>query len=176
MSTLGSNIRKIRTENNLTLNELSQKTDLSISFLSQLERGKSSATLESLKKISLALGTNPSYFFDDADMHQTENVNFEKRELQSERILYENLNKRLSNPAFSPLMITLKPGDNEGDLFTHKGQEFLYVIEGELTVQIEDEKYVLNKGASIMLDSNIKHYWYNYTQDDVKFLCIAYDQ
>ena len=65
--TLGANIKALRKKNKMTLKTLASKTGFSISFLSQLERGKSSATLESLKKISLALGVNPGYFFDEAD-------------------------------------------------------------------------------------------------------------
>ena len=49
--TLGIKIKEIRTKRHMTLKSLAEKTDFSISFLSQLEHGKSSATLESLKKI-----------------------------------------------------------------------------------------------------------------------------
>ena len=54
-STLGIKIKEIRTKRRMTLKVLAEMTGFSISFLSQLERGKSSATLESLKKISIAL-------------------------------------------------------------------------------------------------------------------------
>ena len=63
--TLGIKIKEIRTKKRMTLKILAEMTGFSISFLSQLERGKSSATLESLKKISIALEVNPSYFFID---------------------------------------------------------------------------------------------------------------
>ena len=70
----------------------------------------------------------------------------------------------------------MKPDQNEGNLIQHSGQEFLYVLEGQLTVQVDKETYVLNPSDSIMFDSRKEHYWYNYTEEDVKFLCVAYDE
>ena len=52
MESVSKKIRKIRREKNITLKELSEKTELSVSFLSQFERGISSITLVSLKKIA----------------------------------------------------------------------------------------------------------------------------
>lgn len=60
---IGAKIKSLRKERKLTLKQIADQTNLSISFLSQVERSKSSITLESLKKISEALGVNPSYFF-----------------------------------------------------------------------------------------------------------------
>jgi len=61
--TIGEKIKQLRKEKKLTLKEIAEETDLSISFLSQVERMKSSLTLESLKKISEVLQVTPSYFF-----------------------------------------------------------------------------------------------------------------
>lgn len=178
MQNLGGNIRKIRNQNKMTLKELSSKTGFSISFLSQLERGKSSATLESLKKISLALNINPGYFFENSTENDEGEVETMKEAIQMEKrnILYKDLNKNINNPAFAPLLVTLKPNQNEGNLFNHDGQEFLYVLRGELTVQLGEEAYILKQNDSIMFNSNIQHYWYNYTKEDVLFLCISYDK
>lgn len=176
--TLGANIKALRKKNKMTLKTLASKTGFSISFLSQLERGKSSATLESLKKISLALGVNPGYFFDEADEEEriVRRGALETEQMEKHNIYYKSLAKSIENPAFSPLLVVLKPDQNEGNLIQHSGQEFLYVLEGQLTVQVDKETYVLNPSDSIMFDSRKEHYWYNYTEEDVKFLCVAYDE
>lgn len=176
--TLGSRIKKVRKEQKMTLKTLAEKTGFSISFLSQLERGKSSATLESLKKISLALEVNPGFFF--AEVEEEERVvrrsALETEKMEEHNIYYQSLCKSIDNPVFSPLLVVLKPNQNEGNLFKHAGQEFLYVLEGQLTVQIDQETYHLDPSDSIMFDSSKEHYWYNYTDENVKFLCIAYDE
>ncbi|MDE0583516.1 helix-turn-helix domain-containing protein, partial [Planococcus sp. A6] len=57
---IGTTLKKLRKERKLTLKQLAQETGVSISFLSQVERGKSSVTLESLRKIADALHVDPS--------------------------------------------------------------------------------------------------------------------
>ncbi|AOV08127.1 helix-turn-helix domain-containing protein [Sporosarcina ureilytica] len=175
---LGILIKQIRKQKKMTLKSLSEQTELSISFLSQLERGKSSATLNSLKKISLALDVNPGYFFNDVteEGEVTSSDALKTRQITSPQFSYKDLSGQLVNPAFAPMLITLKPGQNEGESFSHAGQEFLYVLKGELTLQIEDRTQTLQPHQSIMFDSNQVHYWYNYTNDEVQFLCISYDE
>lgn len=172
---LGLRIKGIRKTKKMTLKELAEKTDLSISFLSQLERGKSLATLNSLKKISLALQVNPAIFFED-ETNETAATALDKRISQDIQFVYEDLSKNMENPVFQPMHITLKPGDNEGEPFSHSGQEFLYVLKGILTVQIGERVKTLMPHQSIMFDANEQHYWYNYSDEDVQFICVTYDQ
>jgi transcriptional regulator with XRE-family HTH domain len=177
-STLGIKIKEIRTKRRMTLKILAEKTGFSISFLSQLERGKSSATLESLKKISIALEVNPSYFFIDPNeekeiVHRNSSVPIR---MNDHDIYYKDLSGAINKPAFTPLLVVMKPEQNEGDPIAHEGQEFLYVLEGQLTVQIGEKLHTLDAFDSIMVDSRDLHYWYNYTDNDVRFLCISYDE
>lgn len=175
---LGENIKDLRKRNKMTLKVLADKTGFSISFLSQLERGKSSATLESLKKISLVFGVNPGYFFSEVDEEGSiiSSGILETEQMKKHNIYYKNLSGLMKNPTFVPLLIMLEPYQNEGNLFQHPGQEFLYVLEGQLTILIEEEIHVLSPSNSIMFDSGKKHYWYNYTDQPVKFLCVNYDE
>ena len=176
---LGNNIRKLRKERKSTLKDISQSTNLTISFLSQLERGKSSATLESIKKISLALDVTPSYFFDnyvDTSLSKENTLNVSEQSiLDKHGVLYKSLSNHLDKPIFSPLYVILKPGQSKGDLIQHPGQEFIYVLKGRLTIKINSNVYYLTKNEHIMFDSNKRHYWYNYSEDEVCFLCINYD-
>lgn len=173
---LGKQIRELRKEQKFTLKEIAERTGVSISFLSQLEHGKTSATLESIKKISDALGVNPSYFFQqDGKPEQTSIIRASTYDanLTEESFVYINLANQMPNPLFSPVYIILKPGDNRGDLFTHKGQEFIFVLEGTLTVLIENEEHILKENDSIFFDASKPHYWMNHTSKDIKFLCVA---
>lgn len=67
MEKIGERIKSIRKEKKMTLKQISEKTNLSISFLSQVEHSKCSITLESLMKISEVLDVNPSFFFSEDD-------------------------------------------------------------------------------------------------------------
>ncbi|WP_432354414.1 helix-turn-helix domain-containing protein [Sporosarcina sp. A2] len=172
---IGERIRDIRKENKMTLKEVAEQTGFSISFLSQLERGKSSATLESLKKLSLALQVSPAIFFDDVPATLSDDLSSETEKLNHHNIMYKSLHHSMKDYAFQPLLINLKPGQNEGNAFTHNGQEFLFVLKGVLTVLLGNDKVELEKHESIMFDSNQTHYWYNYTDEEVVFLCVSHD-
>lgn len=172
---LGYKIKQLRKQEKLTLKQVSERTNLSISFLSQLENGKSSATLESLKKISETLGVNPSYFFREPEesgstiIRNTSLVS----DLGDSHFIYRDLTGQMRDPLFSPILVALKPGENQGNPFTHRGQEFLYVLEGTLTVLISKESHELHTTDSIFIDASKPHYWLNKTESITKFLCIS---
>ncbi|KXH80707.1 helix-turn-helix domain-containing protein [Sporosarcina sp. HYO08] len=174
--TIGKKLKALRKEKKLTLKEIAEKTDLSISFLSQVERMKSSLTLESLKKISEVLQVNPSYFFSTTEEEKQPTV---IRKIDSEadllinQFIYKDLSGNHPNLGFSPLLVILKVGENKGSQFTHRGKEFLYVLEGELTVQIKEEEYSLHAHDSMIIDASSPHYWLNLTDKPVKFLCVS---
>ena len=176
---IGDKIKELRKKQKLTLKEISDQTNLSISFLSQVERTKSSLTLESLKKISEVLGVNPSYFFNDSESSSTSVVTsgkIDEDKLISNQFLYKDLSGGNRYLGFEPLLVILNPGDNKGNRFSHKGVEFIYVLEGNLTVLINEESYHLEPNDSIVIDSKNPHYWVNNTSKQVRFLCISSDK
>ncbi|MFJ7935310.1 helix-turn-helix domain-containing protein [Sporosarcina sp. NPDC096371] len=174
--TIGEKIKQLRKEKKLTLKDIAEETDLSISFLSQVERMKSSLTLESLKKISEVLQVNPSYFFatktDQTQPTVIRGIDGDS-DLMVNQFIYKDLSGNEENLGFNPILVILHPGENKGRPFTHHGKEFLYVLEGTLTVQINDEEYHLQEHDTIIIDCNSPHYWLNVTDKSVKFLCVS---
>ncbi|MFE6168538.1 helix-turn-helix domain-containing protein [Viridibacillus arvi] len=161
---LGATLKKIRKERKYTLKELASQIGVSISFLSQVERGKSNVTLESLKKISDALGVNPSIFFE---------VNDELLAEKHRQFHYSDLSNSTVGASYLPMLVTINPGENEGNAFSHDGHEFIFIVEGELTVSIEGQEFVLKQNESTMFDARKNHYWYNYHNQVVKFLLVS---
>lgn len=166
VDSIGEKLKKLRKEQKRTLKNLAEETGFSISFLSQVERGKSNVTLESLKKISDALDVNPSIFF-------SSETSQEMATIKREHFYYQNLSNNIQDAAFSPIFVTLKPGEDKGKPFSHGGHEFLYVVEGKLTVEIAGERLELHEQQSIMFDANKVHYWFNFTDQNVRFLAIS---
>ena len=173
---IGVKIKSLRKKRKLTLSQIADRTNLSISFLSQVERSKSSITLESLKKISEALGVNPSYFFSESNRKATttimRNVISDNNNLQN-NFFYKDLTGNIENPQFHPILVLLNPGANKEESYSHTGQEFLYVLEGKLTILIDKEEHILNPFDCIFLDSSTPHNWINKTDSVVKLLCIS---
>ncbi|EEL48134.1 helix-turn-helix domain-containing protein [Bacillus cereus] len=173
---IGVKIKRLRKERKLTLKQIADQTNLSISFLSQVERSKSSITLESLKKISEALGVNPSYFFSEPEKQTTPTVMrniINKTNTLHYQFFYRDLAGNIENPIFNPILVLLNPGAKREESYSHSGQEFLYVLEGKLTIIIDKEEHVLNPYDCISLDSTTPHNWVNKTDSIVKFLCVS---
>ena len=163
--TIGEQLRKIRKAKKLTLKTLSEKTGVSISFLSQVERDKCNVTLESLRKISDALNVNPSIFFSEA--------NNESSEVKIFPFYYEDLSNNITLASFHPILVSLKPKENLGNEFSHYGHEFIYVLKGTLTISLEGKISELNVNDSFMLDSTRNHYWWNNSEEEVQFLLVS---
>ena len=164
---LGSELKKLRKSREMTLKELSAESGLSISFLSQVERGLRTLTFTSLKKISEALDVNVNFFFDDKRENPVDtgalNGNFS----------YEDLSGDIENPSFTPALVEWKAGEIQHSPYTHRGQEFIYVLSGTLQVIIQGKLQVLGAGESIHIDSKVEHEWYNDTEEPAKILLVS---
>lgn len=172
---IGKLIKALRVGKKMTLKQIAEKTELSISFLSQVERSKSSVTLESLKKISEALDVSPSTFFAPGQNRAKNNLRRATRQPANtlpSPFVYEDLSGDLTEPLLMPILVTLRPHEEKGDPFAHKGQEFVYVLEGVLTLLLGDEEHELYPGDSIHMESSTPHNWLNRTGGQVRFLCV----
>lgn len=146
----------------MTLKQVSERTGFYICFLSQVERSKSSATLSSIRKISETLGVNLSYHFQNESETKKEIIKKEGHaEHRSEDInfTFTNLSGSISNPMFELILATLYPGDRNTSPNTHYGQEFIYILEGMLTVILDNKEYKLYPEDSIHIESTKPHIW-----------------
>ena len=179
MDDIGQKIREIRLSKGLKLKEVAELTGLSQGFLSQVETSKSSVTLQSISKIADALEVSRAYFFENEEK-PTAKIEIDKEKTESKShfnfhnssFVYQSLSKKLENPLFEPMLVVLMPTDEEVNASIHNGQEFVYVLEGTLTVIIEDEKVQLEKGESFHINSTTLHTWFNNTTQPVKLLYI----
>lgn len=175
---LGLKIKQRRTAQKMTLKTLSNKTNLSISYLSQVERGQTSIAIASLSRVAEALGEDVSYFI-EAPLKYVDYItrNYEQEIVRGEesRYYYNQLGHEMDDRKLGPMIINIMPS-GEGDdipVHTHHGEEFIYVLEGILTVRLGGEKYVLDPGDSIHDKSHIPHKWANYTSKLVKIISVS---
>jgi transcriptional regulator with XRE-family HTH domain len=175
MDIICKKIKDLRTSKNLTLKDLSEKTGLSISFLSQVERGSSSLAITSLKKIADAFEVPMNYFFESY-----ENFSFLVRKeeqqpyhVESSKIEYINLSGKFSGRALEPMIVTYQKGYMKGEEFSHPGEEFFYVMQGSGVFTIGDLKLEVKVGDSIHFPSSIRHKVYNPNEEELKMLCVV---
>ncbi|MEG1027562.1 MAG: cupin domain-containing protein, partial [Oscillospiraceae bacterium] len=177
--TIGSKIKSLRLAKKYTLKQLSEESGLSTGFLSQLERGVSSIAIDSLSKLSEILNVSLSSFFDETAAEKPDRIchSFDLPCTQvSSQVIQFILSNDVDNFDILPRVFQLMPLANAEDdsleMYCHSGEEFIYVLEGVITVAVADEEYVLYPGDSIQIKSNDPHNWINRTNKIVKILSI----
>ncbi len=166
---IGNKIKIIRKNKNLTIRKLASLVGCSNGYISQLEKGNVTPSITILKKISNALGIKLVDFFLEEQDEQNEdeglirkNERFEIRYPQSDASIFM-LTKRLTGRSMEPLLARFEPGSGSRGQYSHGlgGEEFVYVISGQLHLMIEDKEYLLEEGDSFYFKSSKPHGYTN---------------
>jgi len=166
MKIVGINIKKLREESEITLRELSKRLRVSASFLSQIETGKASPSLSTLKDIADALQTTVGGLMGENQTKQDSPV-VKVKERKALKHLGSGVSMYLlstpdSNKQMETLLFSLDRDANSGKmLYKHFGQEFVLALSGVLELTLNDTKHVLKKGDSIYFNSNVPHSFKN---------------
>ena len=177
--TMGARIKTLRKEKKYTLKQLAEETGLSIGFLSQLERGMSSIAVDSLAKIAQVLGVSLSTFFADAQVVSQDPISRSSElhwNADGPEIAQAMLSRDLYGFDILPRIFQLMPMADEyqeAAIHRHSGEEFIYVLEGVVTVLHGDREYTLYPGDSIQIHSNIPHNWVNRTNKIARLLSVS---
>lgn len=159
---IGEKISRIRKAKGLTIKDMVEYTGLSAGYLSNLETGKTSPTLENLRMVTNALQT-------DIIGILTEEKKRKRiiREKELEITYFEEYNMEIKyiDFGYDPQLyeiIKINPGESEEGAFAkHLYSENCFVVEGELTVQIDEEVYKLHKFDSIYIPEKVSHRIWN---------------
>ena len=160
---LGAKIRELRKKQNISIDQLSEKTGLSKGLISQIERDITGPSVTSLWKICQAMNVTMNYFFDD-----NEGINQIVRKEDRKKIMMKNGDRvyELLSPnhqrQIEMLWIEIEANESNSEkLITHEGDECGVVLEGSLRVISGDQIFDLETGDSIYLDSSIPHRYVN---------------
>ncbi|MFC7392111.1 helix-turn-helix domain-containing protein [Scopulibacillus cellulosilyticus] len=160
MDDINKKIKNIRQQKGLTLKDLSEKTGLSISFLSQVERGTSSLAVTSLKKISDALEVNIAYFFENYQSNHNYVVKSGNRSefnIEGSKPTYARLNGEFTGRSLEPMLVKMAPKQERSQILRHPGEEFYYVLKGAALFYVNDKEYFIREGDTIHFPSNEPH-------------------
>lgn len=183
MKNLGENLRSIRLQKKMTLQELSQVAKVSKSQLSQIERNVSVPTVVKLQKITEALNVKLSNVLPEngdsaSDAHldnNHENSNRISVVRKGERkkmvmpwgAMYEMLCPDLQHK-IEFIYLHYPAGTTAKEQYTHEGEECGVILEGTFKGTFGDKEVVLEPGDSIYYDSTIPHYWETVGDTDVR--------
>ena len=157
----GQKFRRLRMRRGLSLAKVAQATDVSVGFLSALERGQMRSSVSTLRRIARFYKTNLLALFEtngDAQRH----VRPSQRKIleTSPGVRMELL--AWGNTAMEPHLFRIKPGGGSGESYAHEGEEFLHVLRGEFEICLnKGERYLLKPGDSLYFESSAPHRWKN---------------
>lgn len=151
---IGKRIKAKRKESNLSLQLLAEQVGLTASFLSKVEREESSPSIESLQKISRALNTPIFYFLAEANDKSPVVRRNQRLKLQRphSNVVFELLTPNIS-AQMEAVMFEQEPGGgNYAELPSQYTEEFIYVLQGQLEVRLNEETYYLGPGDTIYFE------------------------
>jgi len=173
---IGPRLIALRTERGLTLQQLADKCELSISFLSQLERDKVNVSVSNLKKIATALDVSVASFFSAENVQPKDMVTRanERRQLhlagtgwKIESLLPEDAAN------LEAFVVHVAPGSTDNTVYPHHGEEFSLVMEGTIRYTVGEESFTLGPGDTIYHKSNLPHQWQNIGKKEAVVLTVA---
>lgn len=174
---IGKKIRALRLGNNLTQEELANRLELTKGYISQLENNLTSPSIQTLFSLLEVLGTDVHEFFGKPNDEDAKVV-FTKEDF------YEKENEELGSSIswivpnalkfeMEPIIIEIKPGGQSEIDDSHPGEEFGYVLEGQITLVVNKKRFVVKKGETFYYTANKEHYLINSGNIIAKVLWIS---
>lgn len=172
---VGDIVRELRTRQGVSLRTLATRAGFSPSFVSQIERGQASPSIASLERLAHALGVTLGDFFRPAAAAVVTRAGG-RAELTSawSHAQIEALGPTGPGRAFEPMMITLAPGGQSGSRpYSHGGDEFAIVFEGEVRLTLGEETFQLARGDAATFSAETPHCWENLASKPARIVVVS---
>ena len=171
---IGVKIRELRNQYGLTQEELADRTELTKGFISQLERGLTAASVATLNDIVTCLGSNLSDFFREEIRGQ---MVFGDEDYSTKTDKRGNSTQWLVPTAqrrsLEPILVTLKPGESLDVDKPHEGEEFGYVLRGEVVIHHGDRTFTAKTGESFLYETDRAHWLSSGSEEETQVLWIS---
>lgn len=182
---VGERVRKVREKRGLSLQDVSTRTDLGVSFLEQIEEGGVSPPLGTVIKLAKALEMKMGYFISGEEERAYTIVRrsarkvisrYDSKKQKQYGYEYESLAPHKKDRHMDPFLVSLDPADTESERSTHEGQEFIYVLKGKMKVRLAEEEHILELGDAIYYDSSVPHLVKCHGNETTRILAVLYTE
>ncbi len=171
---IGKKIKDLRNLNGLTQQELADRTELTKGYISQLERGQVTPSVITLLDLIECLGTTAADFFKEAHEEHvvyTEDGFFEKIDDDGNSIQW--IVPSAQNNQMEPLLVVIQPHKTLTEDKPHDGEEFGYVISGEIVLHLDENIYEVKEGQSFYYPADRMHYLENAGDSPAKIIWVS---
>jgi quercetin dioxygenase-like cupin family protein len=180
---IGMRVKKARESHGLSVFDVYLRTDINVELLAQIEEGKVVPPLGAIVKLAKAFGLKMGYFISGEEEKAYTIVRRDDREVTSRYdsskekhhgYAYEHLAPHKTDRYMEPFLVSLEPSETEEERSTHDGQEFIFVVQGEMEVRLGEEIHILQPGDSIYYDSTVPHLVKCHGKETTKILAVIY--
>ena len=183
---LGTKIQQIRENHKMTIEQLAEKSRCSREVIESIESGDLIPSLTPLIRIAKVLDVRLGTFLDDAPQigpvmvksgksEQVIHFSGKENHPDTSALDFYALAYGKTDRHMEPFIIDVHLHKTEEyKLASHEGEEFIYVMEGQIEILYGQEKYLLSKGDSIYYDSIVPHDLHAYGDSDSKILAVVY--
>jgi transcriptional regulator with XRE-family HTH domain len=158
--TLGQRLRERRKELGLTTHQLAKDSGLTVGFISQIERDISRPSLTSLYSVARALQTSVDCFLSEAPprphqmvSHSTQRATFSLGQTEP---FYEFLEPGFDEAQLNAVITHIPPGFTS-ETVSHEGEDFVYLISGEMVYVVDGVEFPLQAGGTLHFSSKLPH-------------------
>jgi transcriptional regulator with XRE-family HTH domain len=173
---VGKRIKSIRKKKGLTLQELAEKSGISATAISAIERNVSSPTVSTLSCIGKALAESLSSLLGEVEIKYALTRAGDRKKLATgiRNVDFQSLASGIPGQKFHPMLSTLKPEATSGeDFINHRAEDFLFVIKGGLEVEMNGERIQLAEGDSLYFPGNVPYRWRNSSPGETQLLVVS---
>ena len=184
-SVVGAKIKGLRESKNISIEEIAERSGLSADQINSIENDQHLPSLGPLIKIARALGVRLGTFLDDNDElgpavcraeEHNSSISFSNDAADARKHMeYHSLAKQKAGRHMEPFIIDIQPSEEkEFKSSAHEGEEFIYVLNGQVEIDYGKEKYLLKEGDSIFYDSIVMHHVHGVVGESAKILAVVY--
>ena len=176
---IGNRLKELRKSNKISLTELSQKSGVQLATLSRIENLKMVGSLDSHMKIAKAFGIDITQLYSDISRGEAK---VELRTPKStsdvfvhnERSTFQILTNKVLGKKMMPILLKIEPNGKANPEQNQTGSEkFVFVVEGQIKVQVAEETFPLSRYNTLYFDSSLPYSFVNTGKKTAKILCVG---
>jgi transcriptional regulator with XRE-family HTH domain len=175
---IGKKLKSTRLKNDMTIQDLAERSRVSSNMISRIERGLTIPSVEILMKLADAFGMSINYFVEEAEKGMT--VIHTRKGNGTPIFFFEDkhqitsLSHGLRDPSFAVFYDTLEVGCTSGEGgMVHTGEEFALVLNGRMEFIVENDAYLLEEGDSLSFKASLSHRWRNLHSSQTRVLWVV---
>lgn len=172
---VGESLQRLREERGLSMRALAKSSGLSANALSMIERGRTSPSVSTLYKLADALNVPVTAFFGIPE-EKRQVIHLRASDRARVPIIggeWEGLGGEKFTGRVEPFMLNLETGGDSGPTpMVHTGHEFVFCLTGNLEYMVEEKRYLLSPGDSLLFAAHLVHRWRNSGQGPATVLIV----